>query len=78
LQVLAVSELTKQQKIELALLLEERNRRYKQNILLHQWRSLYDWQLKFNAATADNRACMLMAANRVGKTRTGLTIDAFH
>lgn len=74
----AVSSLTRQQKIELALLLEERNKRYKQNILLHQWRSLYDWQLKFNAATAENRASMLMAANRVGKTRTGVTIDAFH
>ena len=25
-----------------------------------------------------HKACMLMAANQVGKTRTGLTIDAFH
>lgn len=73
-----ITSLDRQKKIELALLLQERNKRYKQNILTHQWKSLYDWQLKFNASTVDNRACMLMAANRVGKTRTGVTIDAFH
>lgn len=73
-----LQSLSKQQKVELAILLEERNKRFSKSILSRQWESLYDWQLKFNAATKDNRSCMLMAANRVGKTRTGLTIDAFH
>ena len=70
--------LTKQQKIELLRLLEEKARREELNQLKSQYTSLYDWQLKFIRSTADNRSCMLMAANRVGKTRTGLTIDAFH
>ena len=39
---------------------------------------LYDWQKRFIAATADNRQCLLMAANRVGKTYTGCYIDAIH
>jgi len=40
--------------------------------------SMYDWQHRFNAATAQYNYCMLMAANRVGKTRSGLIIDAHH
>ena len=40
--------------------------------------SLYGWQRRFNAATADHRSSLLMAANRVGKTYTGCMIDAFH
>lgn len=39
---------------------------------------MYDWQHRFNAATAKNTASLLMAANQVGKTMTGCTIDAFH
>lgn len=45
---------------------------------LDQYATLYPWQSKFIAATAVNEVCMLMAANQVGKTRTGLTIDAMH
>lgn len=60
------------------MLLEEKKRRDEMNQLKSQYASLYDWQKRFVSATADNRSCMLMAANRVGKTRTGLTIDAFH
>lgn len=70
--------MNRQQKIELLQLLEEKKKREERNMLLSHYKSLYGWQLKFNAATKDNRSCMLMAANRVGKTRTGLTIDAFH
>lgn len=40
--------------------------------------SLYGWQKRFNAATLTNRQCLLMAANRVGKTYTGCYIDAMH
>lgn len=42
------------------------------------WVSMYPWQRRFNAATIENRACALMAANQVGKTRTGTGIDAIH
>lgn len=59
-------------------LLEEKELRQRQRLHLSQFQSLYDWQLEFCAATKTYRSCMLMAANRVGKTRTGLTIDALH
>lgn len=65
-------------KLALAELLAERARRLKQRQFKLQFETLYEWQNKFIAATADYSACMLMAANRVGKTRTGLTIDAAH
>ena len=39
---------------------------------------LYDWQKRFISATASNRQCLLMAANRVGKTYTGVYVDAIH
>lgn len=69
---------SRQQKLELIRLLEERQKRNAQQAALIQFASLYDWQLRYIAATASYSACMLMAANRVGKTRTGLTVDAFH
>ena len=65
-------------KLALAELLAERARRLKQRQFKLQFESLYEWQLKYIAKTAEFSACMLMAANRVGKTRTGLTIDAAH
>lgn len=72
------SPVTKADKLELLALLEERARRNAQRQYLLQFESLYEWQLKFVRATAEFSSCMLMAANRVGKTRTGLTIDAVH
>jgi phage terminase large subunit-like protein len=39
---------------------------------------LYDWQRRFVKATKTNRQCLLMAANRVGKTYTGNYIDSVH
>lgn len=74
----AESQLSRQEKIELLQLLEEQKKRNAKKLALLQFESLYDWQLKFISATADHTSCMLMAANRVGKTRTGLTIDAMH
>lgn len=70
--------LSRDEKIELIQLLEEKARRDKGRMHLSQWKSLYDWQLKFVAATSSYTSAMLMSANRVGKTRTGLTIDALH
>jgi len=42
------------------------------------YNSFYEWQHVFNAATKTHSASMLMAANQVGKTRTGCCIDAIH
>lgn len=72
------SRVTLAEKLELLALLEEKARRNAQRQHLLQFETLYDWQLKYVKATASHRSCMLMAANRVGKTRTGLTIDAIH
>lgn len=74
----ALKPLTRAEKIELLQLLEEKKRRDAQRMAKLQFESLYDWQLKFCEATASHTSCMLMAGNRVGKTRTGLTIDALH
>ena len=70
--------LSRQEKLELLQLLEEQKRRQARMAYLYQWKTLYDWQLKFVKSTKDYSSCMLMSANRVGKTRTGLTIDALH
>ena len=70
--------MNKAQKLEYASLLEEKIRRNKESIGIRTYNSLYDWQHRFNAATANHTACMLMAANQVGKSLTGCTIDAFH
>lgn len=72
------SNSSRAERVELAQLLEERQRRIEQQRFKRQFESLYVWQSKFIAATADHTACMLMAANQVGKTRTGLTVDAAH
>ena len=68
----------KTEKVKLLELLREKERRQKQIAYLTQYRSLYDWQRRFNKKTAEYIACLLMAANQVGKTRTGTTIDAIH
>jgi len=70
--------ITREQKIRKIELLREKDKRAKEIAYLTQYNTLYDWQHRFNAATATFRACLLMAANQVGKTRTGTTIDAFH
>lgn len=46
--------------------------------LTRLYNAMYDWQHAFNAATKDYITCLLMAANQVGKTRTGCIIDAYH
>jgi phage terminase large subunit-like protein len=69
---------TRAEKLKLIELLEEKRRRNKQRQFKIHFESLYEWQRKYVRATAEFSACMLMAANRVGKTRTGLIIDAAH
>lgn len=76
--MIAALKLSKAQKVEYLQLLEEKKRRELLKLAAIQFDSLYDWQLRFVESTASYTSCMLMAANRVGKTRTGLTIDAMH
>lgn len=70
--------MNKQQTIERIEIREEQKRRKKLGFLSTSIARLYAWQTKFNAATKQFRSCMLMAANRVGKTLTGTVIDAVH
>jgi len=70
--------MNKAQKIEYAQLLEEKIRRNKLTQGIRAYLGLYDWQNKFNAATKEHTACMLMAASQVGKSRTGCVIDSHH
>lgn len=70
--------LSRNEKIQLLALLEEKRRRQQKHAFKERFATLYVWQKKFIAETAANNVCMLMAANRVGKTMTGLTIDAAH
>lgn len=74
----ALPSLSKQQKIERIMLLEEKQRRLKARSAIIDYSNLYGWQRRFNAATAEYHSCMLMAGNQVGKSRTGCIIDAFH
>lgn len=66
------------QKIELASLLEEQTRRNRESKLKRHYDMLYPWQRRFIRETASNDACMLMASNQCGKSRTGTIIDAYH
>lgn len=70
--------MTKQEKIQLIQALEEKERRLGATRLRRAWDSLYPWQLRFASATADNRACALICANQVGKSRTATIMDAVH
>lgn len=70
--------MTKEDKIKLLELTREKEERKKKRVALDTFNNLYDWQHRFNSATKKFRACMLMAANQVGKSLTGCVIDAFH
>lgn len=70
--------MTRNEKLELLALLEEKERRK----WVYRYKGFYDtryaWQKKFIKATADYSQVCLIAANRVGKTETGTYIDAIH
>ena len=68
----------KQAKIELLRILDEKARRLKQNRLKRYYESFYSWQRDFCASTAEYHESCLCAANQIGKTRVGTTIDAMH
>ena len=70
--------MTESAQVRRALLLRETLERAKKAKLAGVISSLYPWQRRFVAATKDNIACLLMAGNQTGKSRTGLAIDAVH
>jgi phage terminase large subunit-like protein len=63
------------ERIELNLALEHKMR---ERLLSDLYEQMYDWQHRFNAATATNLASLLMAANQVGKSQTGCIMDGTH
>jgi len=65
-------------KIEKAKLQEAKLEWNRKNRLTLIYQSLYSWQHQFNALTKTNHATLLMAANQVGKSRTGCVMDAYH
>ena len=70
--------MNKAEQIAYLQLLDEGIERAKKGKLSRLYNSLYPWQLKFIGATKDHDACMLMASNQSGKSRTGCIVDAYH
>jgi phage terminase large subunit-like protein len=60
------------------LIKRELQRRRKQKLALHQWNQFYGWQREFCDSTSEYFESCLCAANQIGKTWTGTTLDAFH
>lgn len=50
----------------------------RQTAYIRQYETFYDWQRDFIKQTATHHETCLCAANQIGKTYTGTTIDAFH
>lgn len=73
-----VGNVNKEQKLEFIALLEEKNRRNRIFAARNAYRAMYHWQRDFVAATSKFYECCLCAANQIGKTYTGTTIDAIH
>ncbi|WP_411165554.1 terminase large subunit domain-containing protein [Klebsiella oxytoca] len=70
--------LSREQKIELVRLLEEKKRR--DNVYRYRtyYETRYPWQKRFIANTREYSQVALIAANRVGKTDTATYVDAIH
>jgi phage terminase large subunit-like protein len=68
----------REKKIAMIIALDEQKRRYDAKRLLRQYNSFYTWQSKFCGYTKEFFESCLCAANQIGKTRVGTTIDAFH
>lgn len=65
-------------KVELLMLLEEKQRRQYEYRYKYIFGSLYGWQQEFIGATSEYTQCCLIAANRIGKTHLGTYIDSIH
>lgn len=70
--------LKREEKIELAALLEEKERRLKSTLFLQRFGESYPWQHEFMSATRIYFECCLCAGNQIGKTYVGTLIDAMH
>lgn len=73
-----LQHLTREQKVELLMLLNEKKRR--KNVYRYKtfFQTRYPWQKNVITATKNYPQVALIAANRVGKTETGTGIDAIH
>lgn len=69
---------TKDRIILKAAIRSERRRREKLSAANDAYHTFYDWQLDFATATASHYESCLCAANQIGKTYTGTTLDAMH
>ena len=56
----------------------ELSKRLRAELLKRTYGSFYDWQYEFCEATRTHTECCLCAANQIGKTYLGTTLDAFH
>lgn len=56
----------------------ELQRRKKDRLAITQWEQFYSWQKEFAKSTYSHFESCLCAANQIGKTFTGTTIDSFH
>ncbi len=70
--------MTNAEKIQEIQLLEEISKRQQKRIGIDTYNQFYPWQRSFNAMTRTKLSSLLMAANQVGKSQTGCTMDAFH
>lgn len=70
--------LARAEKIEYIGLLEEQARRRLDKIIQINFDMMYEWQREFVAKTGQYYEGCLCAANQIGKTFTGATIDAAH
>lgn len=74
-----LQNLSREQKKQLVVLLEEKERRAQKFRYKKMFEMLYPWQsTEFIGATAHYSAVCLCAANRIGKTFTGTYVDAIH
>jgi phage terminase large subunit-like protein len=73
-----IAKLSRNEKLELVNLLEEKARR--DNVFRYRkmFDTLYGWQVDFIKKTAEFGAVCLCAANRIGKTYTGTYMDSIH
>ena len=70
--------MNKEEKIRRIRLLQEDTKRKRSTRITRLYEAMYPWQKNFNKNTSSFEACMLMAGNQVGKSRTGCIIDAYH
>lgn len=68
----------RQTKIQLVQALQAKAERLKREKLNIRYRSFYPWQQRFCTNTNNYFESCLCAANQIGKTRVGVTIDALH